>query len=78
MCEYIIFYVCVCLSYRLVTIDESASILSDISYDKTDDSLVSSLFSSPSPRIKVMMLISSVLNLTSCLLMFGRTGTPPR
>lgn len=27
--------------YRLTTIDESASILSDISYDKTDDSLVS-------------------------------------
>lgn len=26
---------------RLTTIDESASILSDISYDKTDDSLVS-------------------------------------
>uniref|UniRef100_A0A7N8WZQ4 Rac GTPase-activating protein 1 n=1 Tax=Mastacembelus armatus TaxID=205130 RepID=A0A7N8WZQ4_9TELE len=33
-------------SRRLTTIDESASILSDISYDKTDDSLVStSLFS---------------------------------
>ncbi len=32
-------------SDRLTTIDESASILSDISYDKTDDSLVSvSLF----------------------------------
>lgn len=27
--------------HRLMTIDESASILSDISYDKTDDSLVS-------------------------------------
>lgn len=27
--------------HRLTTIDESASILSDISYDKTDDSLVS-------------------------------------
>uniref|UniRef100_A0A3P9H7L6 Rac GTPase-activating protein 1 n=1 Tax=Oryzias latipes TaxID=8090 RepID=A0A3P9H7L6_ORYLA len=34
-------------SRRLVTIDESASILSDISYDKSDDSLVSSSFSSP-------------------------------
>uniref|UniRef100_A0A8C7G509 Rac GTPase-activating protein 1 n=1 Tax=Oncorhynchus kisutch TaxID=8019 RepID=A0A8C7G509_ONCKI len=29
------------LSFRLTTIDESASLLSDISYDKTDDSLVS-------------------------------------
>lgn len=28
---------------RLTRIDESASILSDISYDKTDDSLVSTL-----------------------------------
>lgn len=28
------------ISSRLTTIDESASILSDISYDKTDDSLV--------------------------------------
>lgn len=28
------------VSSRLTTIDESASILSDISYDKTDDSLV--------------------------------------
>lgn len=29
------------LSYRLTRIDESVSILSDISYDKTDDSIVS-------------------------------------
>uniref|UniRef100_A0A8C8K5Z8 Rac GTPase-activating protein 1 n=1 Tax=Oncorhynchus tshawytscha TaxID=74940 RepID=A0A8C8K5Z8_ONCTS len=29
------------MSFRLTTIDESASLLSDISYDKTDDSLVS-------------------------------------
>lgn len=29
---------------RLMTIDESASILSDISYDKTDDSLVNPSF----------------------------------
>lgn len=28
------------LSYRLATIDESGSLLSDISYDQTDDSLV--------------------------------------
>lgn len=28
------------LLYRLTTIDESASLLSDISFDQTDDSLV--------------------------------------
>lgn len=33
-------------SDRLMTIDESASILSDISYDKTDDSVVSTLLCS--------------------------------
>lgn len=32
------------ISSRLTTIDESASILSDISYDKTDDSLVCPFF----------------------------------
>lgn len=29
-----------CFFFRLSTIDESGSILSDISFDKTDDSLV--------------------------------------
>lgn len=54
--------------HRLTTIDESASILSDISYDKTDDSLVST---SPVSRFtlhkKVLLLIlkffSDVLDL---------------
>uniref|UniRef100_A0A3P9KML6 Rac GTPase-activating protein 1 n=1 Tax=Oryzias latipes TaxID=8090 RepID=A0A3P9KML6_ORYLA len=59
-------------SRRLVTIDESASILSDISYDKSDDSLVSSSFSSPLSGIKVRMLHSPlVLNLASCLSIFA-------
>lgn len=35
------FNMCDAGPHRLTTIDESASILSDISYDKTDDSLVS-------------------------------------
>lgn len=35
------FTMCAAGPHRLTTIDESASILSDISYDKTDDSLVS-------------------------------------
>uniref|UniRef100_H2ML86 Rac GTPase-activating protein 1 n=1 Tax=Oryzias latipes TaxID=8090 RepID=H2ML86_ORYLA len=51
-------------SRRLVTIDESASILSDISYDKSDDSLVSSSFSSPLSGIKVRMLHSPFANET--------------
>lgn len=37
------FNMCAAGPHRLTTIDESASILSDISYDKTDDSLVSTL-----------------------------------
>uniref|UniRef100_A0AAQ5X2A5 Rac GTPase-activating protein 1 n=1 Tax=Amphiprion ocellaris TaxID=80972 RepID=A0AAQ5X2A5_AMPOC len=40
------------LSYRLTTIDESASLLSDISYDQTDDSLVNGHIS-----LKVSMMI---------------------
>lgn len=35
LCLTLLFY-----SYRLSTIDESGSILSDISFDKTDESLV--------------------------------------
>uniref|UniRef100_A0A8C8A2L4 Rac GTPase-activating protein 1 n=1 Tax=Oryzias sinensis TaxID=183150 RepID=A0A8C8A2L4_9TELE len=65
-------------SRRLVTINESASILSDISYDKSDDSLVSSSFFSPLPGIKVRMLHSPfVLNLANETLVTTTTVTVP-
>jgi len=59
---------------RLTRIDESASILSDISYDKTDDSLVSTSLFLVSCRVT---FTSYTVSMILMWLICDRTGTLP-